>query len=426
MGFWRNSMAEYQIPYGNGQVKFEIADSKQVDWIEPKFTPPAPDAITEVIRALETPLGRNLPSKNRTHQSVIIAINDKTRPVPYFFLLPPLLRKLLDLGYVASDIRFIVATGTHTPLDESEIWKLLPQEICQNFQVISHNCDDDSNLVALGITQRGTPIQTNKMFYESDLRILIGNIEPHHFAGFSGGTKTSVIGLGGRTTINRNHSLLMDPKSTIGEFKKNPLRLDIEEIGKKIGRQFALNVVMNSERNIVEALFGDPSLVMKKGLSASEKICLTQVREKASIVIASVGGHPKDINLYQSQKALTHSSLICKDNGVVILVASCPEGSGSRAYEEFMTQTSSVQEALEQFKLREFKVGPHKAFQFARELVRIKVILVSNMDSNLVRKLHLIPAVNINDAIQKANDLVPGESRYAILPHATNTIPQLA
>lgn len=419
-------MAEYQIPYGNGQIKFEISDSEQVDWIEPKFTPPAPDAITEVVRALENHIGCNLPSKNKTYQSVIIAINDKTRPVPYSFLLPPLLNKIHDLGYVTSDIQFVVATGTHTPLDESEIQKLIPQEIFRKYHVTSHDCDDDSNLITLGVTRRGTPIQINKMFYESDIRILIGNIEPHHFAGFSGGTKTSVIGLGGRSTINRNHSLLMDPKSTIGEFKKNPLRLDIEEIGKKIGRQFALNVVLNSERNLVEAFFGDPLLVMKNGLASSEKICLTQVRDKANIVIASVGGHPKDINLYQSQKALTHSSLICEDNGVVILVASCPEGSGSRAYEEFMTQTSSIQEALEQFKLREFKVGPHKAFQFARELVRIKVILVSNMDPNLVRKLHLIPAVNINDAIQKANDLVPGKSRYAILPHATNTIPQLA
>jgi nickel-dependent lactate racemase len=418
-------MTSFQVPYGTTQLTFDIPISEQADWIEPSFTPPSPNQLDEVKMALDNPLGKQIPKK-KTGAKVAIAVNDKTRPVPNHLLVPPLLEKLESLGYLMSDICFFFATGTHIPLTWDEIGHLLPEELARNCSCESHDCDDQTNLVNLGVSSRNTPIYINKKYYESDIKIVVGNIEPHHFAGFSGGYKTSVIGLGGRTTINRNHAFLMDPLSTIGEFKKNPLRNDIDEIGEKFGTQYALNVVMNTKREIVKAFFGNPLKVMKAGIVDSANICMTSVKQKYPIVIASVGGHPKDINLYQSQKALTHASLICQDQGVVILVARCPEGSGSKGFEDFMISMDTPEKALEQFRLREFVVGPHKAFQFARELSRIKVILVSSLDSELVKKLMLIPAANLQDAITKARNLVPPNPAFAILSHATNTIPQLS
>lgn len=418
-------MTNFQVPYGSTQLSFDLPSNEQADWIEPSFTPPSPDPLGEVKRALENPVGKKLP-KNKNSVKVAIAVNDKTRPVPNNLLIPPLLEKLQSLGYSTQDIHFFIATGTHLPLNQDEISHLLPKELSQDCACISHDCDDQANLVELGVSFRNTPIFINKKFFESEIKILVGNIEPHHFAGFSGGYKTSVIGLGGRTTINRNHSFLMNPLSTIGEFKNNPLRNDIDDIGAKIGTQYSLNAILNTKREIVKVFFGDPLRVMKAGIVESSKVCMTPVKQKYPIVIASVGGHPKDINLYQSQKALTHASLLSQDNGVVILVARCPEGSGSKGFEDFMFSVDTPEKALEQFKLREFVVGPHKAFQFARELVRIKVILVSGLDSELVKKLMLLPAANLQDAISKARNLVSPNPAFAILSHATNTIPQLA
>jgi len=418
-------MTNFQVPYGTTQLSFDIPADERVDWIEPFFTPPSTDPFNEVKMALDNPLGKQIPKK-KMGAKVAIAVNDKTRPVPNNELIPPLLVKLETLGYLLENIQFFIATGTHLPLTQDEISYLLPKELARNCACASHDCDDQENLVNLGVSSRNTPIFVNKKYYESDIKIVVGNIEPHHFAGFSGGYKTSVVGLGGRTTINRNHSLLMDPRSTIGEFKNNPLRNDIDEIGEKIGTQYALNAILNTRREIVKVSFGDPLKVMKSGIVESSKVCMTPVKQKYPIVIASVGGHPKDINLYQSQKALTHASLICQENGVVILVARCPEGSGSKGFEDFMFSVDTPEKALEQFRLREFVVGPHKAFQFARELIRMKVVLVSGLDSELVKKLMLIPAANLQDALSKARNLVSPNPVFAILSHATNTIPQLA
>jgi nickel-dependent lactate racemase len=418
-------MPSFQVPYGTTQLTFDIPSNEQADWIEPSFTLPSPDPINEVKMSLENPLGKQIPKK-KMGAKVAIAVNDKTRPVPNKQMIPPLLEKLESIGYSFKDIHFFIATGTHQPLTEDEISNLLPKELSRNCACVSHNCDDHANLVDLGVTSRNTPIFVNKKYYESDIKIVVGNIEPHHFAGFSGGYKTSVIGLGGRTTINRNHSFLMDPNATIGRIKENPLRNDIDEIGEKTATQYALNVVMNTKREIVKSYFGDPIKVMKAGIGESAKVCMTSAKQKYPIVIASVGGHPKDINLYQSQKALTHASLLCQDDGVVILVARCPEGSGSKGFEDFMFSVNTPEKAMEQFMLREFVVGPHKAFQFARELIRVKVILVSGLDSELVKKLMLIPAANIQDAISKARTLVSPNPAFAILSHATNTIPGIA
>ncbi len=175
---------------------------------------------------------------------------------------------------------------------------------------------------------RGILRDANRRFYEL-IWYRYRTIEPHHFAGFSGGVKSASIGLGGRETINHNHKLLIDANSRLGEYKENPLRQDIEEIGRLMKVDFAMNVIMNGRSEIVHILSGSPAAVMKKGVVLSQSICETPVSQKFDLVIASAGGYPKDINLYQSQKALTNASLLTRDGGAVILVTAC-EGRGHR------------------------------------------------------------------------------------------------
>lgn len=419
-------MNEYPLPYGNKNLVLTLKDNRKINFVQPKQVPGAADPVKEVIRAIRFPVNGKKLEEFAQCKTVAIALNDKTRPVPHQHLLPPLLAELQRMGFKNVNIRIIIAVGTHKPMPRDEFSKILSTDIIDSYQVISHDCDDEVNLVHLGVSSRGTPIEMNRVFQESDLRIVVGNIEPHHFAGFSGGYKTAVIGLGSRKMINKNHTLLMEEHAKIAEFDQNPLRLDIEEIGQKIDVQYALNTVLNSGKRIVNCFAGDPRDVIRSGISLSREVCQTATRGQADLVIASVGGHPKDINLYQSQKALTHASLLTKDGGVVILVAACPEGSGSQYYEDFMTGVLSPAQGLEKFRQIEFRVGPHKAFQFCRELSRIHVILVSEMKEELVEKLLLEPAQNLNNAVEKAEKYLPKDYSVAVMAHATNTIPLFA
>lgn len=419
----------FSLAYGHSRIPLALPEGISFDWIEPAYIAPADDPTRVIEDALRHPVdGKTLQAYSGA-RSVAIAINDKTRPVPHEHLLPPLLAELRAEGIPPKAITFIIATGTHVPMQPDEFERILPADICRDYRVISHDCDEPSNLVPLGTTSRGTVVAANRHFMEADLRIVVGNIEPHHFAGFSGGYKTAAIGLASRQTINQNHTMLTDPQAGIASFEHNPLRQDIEEIGRLFGVHFALNAVLNGDKEIVKAVSGSPQAVMQSGIPLSQEFCQVKTSgEKYDLVIASVGGAPKDINFYQSQKALTHASLFTRDGGTIILVAECPEGSGSRLYEEFMEGVETPQEVFEKFQAMGFRVGPHKAFQVARIAARVQIILVSEMPTSLVSRLLITPAITLPAALDLAAARLSTHSplqdlRIAVLPRATNTIP---
>ncbi len=181
--------------------------------------------------------------------------------------------------------------------------------------------------------------------------------------------------------------------------------------------------VLNNNKEIVRAIAGDPVEVMETGVRLARSICQVSVNHSYDLVIASAGGHPKDINLYQSQKALTHAALLTKDKGIVILLAACPEGPGSKGYEKFMEGVTSFSEVFARFKTQGFEVGPHKAFLVARDASRVHVNLLSSMPAWQVQKFLLDPVVNLNQTVQQALTQLPPSARVAIMPIATITIP---
>lgn len=412
----------YTIPYGRTELTFSLPDGVNPDLINPPETVFPVRDITAVKEALDHPLGERRLADFKGAQNVVIAVNDKTRPVPYGKLLPPLLDALKQIGIDSKKICFLVATGTHTPATEQDIRGSLPAEIYENYKVISHDCDDNDNLIKLGDTSRGTPVYLNKIFHAADLKILVGDIEPHHFAGFSGGCKTASIGLTGRATINANHAMLIDPRSTIAEVETNPLRQDIDEIGKLTGAHFALNAILNVERGILQAFFGAPELVYQSGVRFAREICQTKVDRSYDLVIASTGGYPKDINFYQAQKGFAPSVRLVKENGVIILAAECEESIGSQGYENFLSDVNSHQQVVEKFKKTGFIVGPHKALMISIQARHARIILVSGLPEAKVKKCLLEYAPTIEQAIQMAN-FNPTTQKVAILAHAINTIP---
>jgi lactate racemase len=423
-------MQTYSLPYGHGTVKLRLETAAQITQVLPSPVAAVSDPVATIADALAHPLGAHTLSDFVTHHAgrmptVAIAINDKTRPVPHEWLLPPLLNALESLGVPPDAITLIVATGTHIPTPPEAFGEVVPADILARYPVISHD-SDAGDLVALGHTSGGTPIEMNRIYMEADLRIAVGNIEPHHFAGYSGGVKSAAIGLAGRPTITANHSLLRDPDAALAIYEENPLRQDIEEVGRAADIHFVLNIVMNDHKKVVAAFAGDPRAVMAAAIPEVRRIYEVEVPEPFDVMITCPGGYPKDINLYQAHKSVSCANRVTREGGVIILVAACEDGAGSQGYEDYMARGFPSHEAvMEQFVQEPFQIGPHKAFIFARDAVRLsRIWIVSEIAPQRIRRLLLTPGT-LAEAVEAAIAPLPATARVGIMPYANATIPRL-
>lgn len=416
------------LPYGKKIIKMDL-HGKNYTIIRPEIIRPAINQTQIVINALNSGINESLITGSEKNKSVAIGINDQSRPIPNHILIPCLIDYLCNLGFDPKNIRFFIATGTHVPLKHNEFPIILDSSIISKYRIVSHDCDEEDNLAYLGTTSAGTPVQVNRQFINAEIKILVGNIESHHFMGFSGGAKTAAIGLAGRKTITANHSMLSHPNTLMGLYSSNPMRQDVEEIGKMIGIDYALNVVINDDKEIVTAFWGEPAEVMIKGIEYIRKNVQMDLETSTGnydLVIASPGGYPKDINFYQAQKAITHACLFSRQGGVIILVAECRDGMGSLKFEQFLSSRSTFTEVINEFEAMQFEIGPHKAYLLAKQAIKHKIILVSNIDEELVRKMHLMPAKTLGQAYDLAMNAIPENPKIAVLPYATHTMPKIA
>lgn len=415
-----------EIPYAKGKVSAELPEGWAVEMVLPRAQPAAADPASIVKAAVYDPLGDVLPP--RAGQTVAIAINDGTRPVPHEYLLPPVLAGMRHAGVRDEDVLFIIATGMHARMEPAAFRTILPEDVLETYRVVCHDAADEKKLRRLGETARGTPVFINSDYMAADYRIVIGNIEPHQFQGFSGGVKSAAIGLAGAETINRNHAMMTDPMAVLGEYARNPARQDVEEIGRMIGIDFALNAILSPEKRIIKALAGDPEAIMRQGIAEARRISQAPVTAPYDLMIASPGGHPKDINIYQSQKGLAHAASVTKSGGSLILCAACSGGSGNADYENWMMQPGirTHQDVLEEFAREGFRVGRHKAFQISRDAARVHTTLVSDLDDGFVRELLLETGADLQRAIDRALEELPREARIGVMPAANATIPVLS
>lgn len=414
-----------QIPYAKTHLTADIPDSFRIEYVMPKDHPQADDPEAVVRHAVHNPIGDVKPPQKG--QTVAIAINDKTRPVPHVQLLPPIIDSIWKAGIPDNDVVFVIATGAHPVMPPNEYERILPTGIINRYRIVCHDAYNDESLTYLGETSRGTPVYINQDYVQADYKIVVGNIEPHQFQGFSGGVKSAAIGVAGKKTINHNHAMMTDSNARLGSYDHNPARQDVEEIGKMIGIDFAVNAILNSKKQIINVLAGDPVDVMKVAIPQVKDIYQVPVEAPFDLMVVSPGGYPKDINVYQSQKGLAHASLVMKDGGTVILCASCLEGTGSQSYESWVTDDTihSHDDVFTRFKHEGFQVGPHKAFQVSRDASRIRVMLISEMEADFVRKLLLHPLPDLQSALDKSLNKLPSDARIGIMPNANTTIPML-
>ncbi|MCX7838599.1 MAG: nickel-dependent lactate racemase [Anaerolineae bacterium] len=418
-------MPEFQVPYGKTFLPFTLPDSLHIEYLNPTPIPPLADPARAIADALDHPLGDFRFEDFARAQSVAIAINDKTRPVPLHLLLPPLLQKLARLGIPDAAITLIIGVGTHAPMPREEFGAVVPAEILARYRVISHDCDDASLNVYLGTTRRGTRVLCHREYANADLRIAIGDIEPHQFMGFSGGVKSAAVGVTARETIAHNHALMMEPNAYQGRYDDNPARQDCEEIGKIIGVHCALNSVIDEHKRIVGVFAGNPVAVMRAGVPLALDVYRVNVTAPFDVMIVSAGGHPKDINVYQAQKAVGHATPVMKRGGTIVWVAACPEGAGSKVYEEYVSQFSSHEEVLEHFKRAPFALGKHKAWQIARDATQVRLLMVTDLSPELARKLLLPRVESLDAALEIALRDLPRDARVGIMPVGNVTVPVL-
>lgn len=414
------------IPYGEKTLPLILPDWLEVTVLQPHQTPPAPDQAAAVQEAIDKVDWEQFAGV----RTAAIAINDKTRPVPNHLLLPPLLRKLQEIGIERDKITLIIATGNHKPMMPNEFDKILPGEIYANYRVISHDVDADHNIIRLGMTTHRTVVSINRAFFEANLRIAVGNVEPHQFVGYSGGVKSAVIGLAGMDTINGNHRMMVEPLAQLGRYEDNPVRQDIEEMGRIVGVHLALNSVLNDKKEIVWVFCGPPVAVMHAAIPLVRQVYELPVARPFDLVIASPGGYPKDINIYQAQKALGHAAPITRVGGTVILAAACTESSGSAKYEYWLSMmqlhfgADPNRAIIDRFKAEGFRVGPHKAYQIARDSVDRRVLWVTDLPNPAQFALHGMPSLRA--ALTYALDADPTIRHVGIMPYANATIPVLA
>ena len=258
---------------------------------------------------------------------------------------------------------------------------------------------DAEQCVEVGTTSRGTRIEVFKPYLDADLRICTGNIEYHYFAGFSGGAKAVVPGMCSYAAIRDNHSMMLAPTARAGVLEGNPVRDDIDEAGGMVGIDYLFNVVLDEEKRVLHAVAGHYLEAHRAGVALYDARCDLRVAEAADVVIASPGGRPKDINLYQAQKTLDNVAGAVREGGVVVLVARCPEGFGQKTFESWMRDMGSPDVLVERIQ-QEFVLGGHKAAAIAGMLRSVDVFLVSEFPDDVVRGMCMRPFATVDEAVR--------------------------
>lgn len=413
-------MPVVELKYESSKVKVDIPDSNLYSILNPEDLPEVKDPLQEVKDAIKNPIGSiSLKEMARGKKNIVILASDISRPSPSHILVPPIIAELREAGVCYDNITVVFGLGYHRKHTEEEKKKLVGEEVYGKVKCIDHDIND---CVYMGTTTRGTPVEVFRPVAGADLLIATGNLEFHYKAGYSGGDKALFPGVCSKRSIEANHIMMIKPGTMPGKADGNPMREDIEEAGRIANVSFIVNAVLNSHKEIVKVVAGDPIKAHREGAKYIDMMYKRNIKEKVDIVVASCGGFPKDINLYQAQKGLENASYAVKDGGSIILLAECREGLGEATFEEWMLKAKSPHDPVEWIQ-KDFKLGAHKAAVICMVLQRVKVYLVSCLDKNLVKDVFFIPAESAQDALNTALKEYGERAKVLVLPYANSTLP---
>lgn len=372
-----------------------------------------------IKEALKNPVGTPpLHKIVKPGEKAVIVTSDITRPLNSKLILPYLIEEL-NLGNIKNeDITVVLALGSHRKHTEKEKRTLVGDELFETINVID---SDMNNCKNFGTCKNGTPIDIFTPVAEADRVVCIGNVEFHYFAGYSGGSKAIMPGVSSHAAIQANHSNMVKEGAYAGNLDTNPVRQDIDEIGEHFKIDFIFNVVQSADKTVVGAYAGDYIKAHRAACKALDKMYKINIKEKADIVIVSPGGFPKDINIYQAQKALDNASHAVKDGGIIILCASCKEGFENKIFEKWMT-TMTKEQMVKEIK-ENFVLGGHKAAAIAMTLMKSSIYMVTDYDKEIIESIGFKHFNNLQDAVDKASSATGDTGTIILMPAGGSVLP---
>jgi lactate racemase len=379
-----------------------------------------------INQAMDNPIGsRRLYQLAVGCEKIVIIASDHTRPVPSKLIIPNMLYELRK-GNPNADITILVATGCHRGTKKEELVEKFGANIVEQEKIVIHNCDAE-DLSYLGILPSGGGLYINRIAAEADLLIAEGFIEPHFFAGYSGGRKSILPGIASRKTVYANHcaEFTNHKNARYGILEGNPIHEDMIFAAKKAGLQYIVNVVINSRHKVIGAFAGDSERAHLAGVGFLEQLCKTPPIP-ADIVVTSNNGYPMDQNIYQTVKGMATAEKTCKKNGVIIMVAECKDGCGGDAFYQTFLNAESPKQVLENILLVPRDKTAEDQWQsqiFARILSKYHVIFVSRCDEKMIKEMHMVPAGSIAEAFKRAEEIL-GERRQkvTVIPEGITSI----
>lgn len=415
----------YDFAYGTKTLPFDLPDGIDAITLMPKEVPGVKDPIKTVADILEKPVGTPSLAKlltTRHPEKITVVVNDETRPTPYEILFPPLLEVFTKTGIRNSQVTFVIATGIHAPQSPELNSKIYGEEMTRRFRFINHVATDDFSLADLGETSSGYDCKINKLAVDCDFLITLGVVMPHYFAGFSGGRKSILPGMAGFETVQHNHARMVELLDALPPIRKNPVSLEMIEIARKVGVDFIINTVTNEKKELVYVAAGDLVEAWYKAVDVSANMYEIPFEKQVDICIAAASGYPRDVNVYQAQKALDHAEKITRPGGTIIWIGECAEGYGEPVFEKWLNKRLPKKDLMETFK-KNFELGGHKAYAIARTASTHNVCLISTLSRPMTELMYVKKADDVQTAFADALKVYGPDASVAILPQASLTLP---
>lgn len=415
------------LDYGRNGLDVDMPDDVCI--LRPRYVTGLADEEESIREAIRNPIG-SLPLVSKVYpgNKVVVVHTDITRATPNKRILPVLLSELERAGVSRQDISFLNGLGTHRPQTETELRQMLGDDIVDGYRCLQHDSHDEQNLIPLGKTSWGNPIRVNRQYLEADVRILTGFIEPHFFAGYSGGPKAVLPSLAGFESVGSNHSAanIAHPNATWGKTEGNPIWEEMKEVALRTNPTFMLNVTLNADGHITGVFAGDMLVAHAAGCAFIAQTAMVPVGEPFDIIITTNSGYPLDLNLYQSVKGMSAAAQIVRQGGAIIMASACEDGVPDHGgYAELLQRGGSPQGVLDMVTSPGFNQPDQWQVQIqAMVQLRTEVFIYSEgLTDDQIRGALLKPCRDIPHALAQLASRYNHKASIAVLPEGPQTIP---
>ncbi|MFU0842671.1 MAG: Lar-N domain-containing protein [Burkholderia sp.] len=423
------AMKEYDFAYGRGRKKFSIDEDLVIKEVRTADYPVMKDIKGGVLDAIRHPIGcPSLDDIVKPGDTVAFICNDPTRVANSFDFMPVLVDEMNRLGVKDEDMKIVFSLGTHRPMTHEEMVAAVGKDVASRLRMFNSIATKTEDFQYFGTTSRGTPVWLNKEICNVDHVILTGTIVHHYFAGYGGGRKAVLPGCAAMETVRVNHSFMLDEHAGLGKTVGNPVYEDQMEgvaLFAKGRSLFLFNAILNAKHQFLRMFAGDYIAAHKEACKFVDQVYGCVIPKEADLVIASCGGYPKDINVYQMQKTMDNAACAVRKGGTVILLADCEEGSGSKVLEETFRRLKTP-EAIKKELEENFQIGANKAFAITRPIRKAHFILVTRLDRELAKTMLFSGAVDtVEEALEIAKGYVGEHPSIILMPEGSLTVPRV-